>query len=671
MGFFNNLFKPKYENSDHKKREEAAKELTDEEILIKLALNDPNPFVREAAIANPYLKNEDVLISIAKSNRGYRERSLAVKKITNEKVLFNILQNDDSTDVCQSAAYNPNLKSEETLGYVAKKRLTYYTHREKVIEKINDEKILCEIAKYADSPTDPEHHSSNPPPEYIIAEHAFLKVKDKELILDIAINSRYSVIRKKALEKIDREEDLIRALDSEYSDTKIKVINIISDENLLTDVCLNDESSSVRLEATNKLSNPETLKTLATSDESYIVRQEAINNPNLNDMDTLIEIINNDKDRRVCDTAIKKINEIISLQKNSNDLKKIVKNANDDEIRIKAMENIDDEKFLKEILESTSGEIIHNKVSEVLLKKYLDSSLSFSYVKNIIINEIDDKSITTEKEVDDKIKSFKELIDKYNITVNSIDTSKYYNDDLISFETLNTTTNSIYDLGEYDILIILNDGTNITSWAEIFLSEIPYEDIIFISEDLSKTDNLEKRYFDEYISYDVEYDDYYLEGENKRPCHAEVYSCGNKFKNVVAIVCQNLNSDIESIDYMFTCCESLTTISGLDTWNTSNLKSMRYTFAGCESLENIANLADLDTSSLEDISSIFGRYYIPIHEKISYNTAYVLDGVRNNSKTSFACGKIRNVKEKLNKWDMSNIVEKSDAFSGCVDYKNE
>ena len=149
-----------------------------------------------------------------------------------------------------------------------------------------------------------------------------------------------------------------------------------------------------------------------------------------------------------------------------------------------------------------------------------------------------------------------------------------------------------------------------------------------------------------------------------------IYSCGNRFKNVVAIVCQNLTSDIESIDYMFTCCESLTTISGLDTWNTSNLKSMRYTFAGCESLENIANLEDLDTSSLQDISNIFGRYNVPIHEKISYNTAYVLDGVRNYSKTSFACEKIRNVKEKLNKWDMSNIVEKSDAFSGCVDLED-
>ncbi|MBQ6219366.1 MAG: BspA family leucine-rich repeat surface protein [Methanosphaera sp.] len=670
MGFFNNLFKPKYENTDYKKREEAAKELTDEDILIKLALDDPHPNVREAAIANPCLRNEDVLISIAKSNSSYRERRLAVKKITDEKVLFYILQNDDSTDVCKSAAHNPNLKSEETLGYVAKKRFTYYTYREKLIEKINDEKILCDIAKYADSPTNPERHYTNPPPKDIIAECAFLKVKDKELILDIAMNSDYHLIRNKALDKIDREEDLIRALDSEYYDIRGKVIKIISDENLLTDVSLNDESSSVRIEATKKIRNPETLRTIATSDESYIVRQKAINNPNLKDVDTLIEIINNDNDRRVRDTAIEKINKIISLQNNQNDLKKIVKNANNDEIRITAMENIDDENFLKEILESTSGETIHNKVSKVLLKKYLDSSISFSYVKNIIKNEIDDKSITTEKEVDDRIKSFKELIDKYNLTVNSIDTSKYYNDDLISFETLNNSTDSIYDLGEYDVLIILNDGTNVTSWFEIISSEIPYEDIIFISEDLSKTDNLKKRYFDEYVSYNVEYYDYYREGENKRPCHAEVYSCGNRFKNVVAIVCQNLTSDIESIDYMFTCCESLTTISGLDTWNTSNLKSMRYTFAGCESLENIANLEDLDTSSLQDISNIFGRYNVPIHEKISYNTAYVLDGVRNYSKTSFACEKIRNVKEKLNKWDMSNIVEKSDAFSGCVDLED-
>ena len=50
MSFFGNLFKPKYESSDRNKRIEAAEELTDEEILIKLALHDPDDTVRRIAV---------------------------------------------------------------------------------------------------------------------------------------------------------------------------------------------------------------------------------------------------------------------------------------------------------------------------------------------------------------------------------------------------------------------------------------------------------------------------------------------------------------------------------------------------------------------------------------------------------------------------------------------
>ena len=38
---------------------------------------------------------------------------------------------------------------------------------------------------------------------------------------------------------------------------------------------------------------------------------------------------------------------------------------------------------------------------------------------------------------------------------------------LKEFEKLNTTTKSIYDLGNLKVLIILKDGTNLTSWDDV------------------------------------------------------------------------------------------------------------------------------------------------------------------------------------------------------------
>ena len=49
-------------------------------------------------------------------------------------------------------------------------------------------------------------------------------------------------------------------------------------------------------------------------------------------------------------------------------------------------------------------------------------------------------------------------------------TNNFYNRDLIEFEELNHTTSSIYNLDNFNVLLILKDGTNLTSW-DVFKSE--------------------------------------------------------------------------------------------------------------------------------------------------------------------------------------------------------
>ena len=52
-------------------------------------------------------------------------------------------------------------------------------------------------------------------------------------------------------------------------------------------------------------------------------------------------------------------------------------------------------------------------------------------------------------------------------------------DYLKEFEQMNETTESVFDLGEHELLIVLNDGTNLTSWDDVD----DLNDVLYISED--------------------------------------------------------------------------------------------------------------------------------------------------------------------------------------------
>lgn len=52
---------------------------------------------------------------------------------------------------------------------------------------------------------------------------------------------------------------------------------------------------------------------------------------------------------------------------------------------------------------------------------------------------------------------------------------------LKEFEQMNETTESVFDLGEHELLIVLNDGTNLTSWDDVG----DFNDVLYIIEDFS------------------------------------------------------------------------------------------------------------------------------------------------------------------------------------------
>lgn len=193
-----------------------------------------------------------------------------------------------------------------------------------------------------------------------------------------------------------------------------------------------------------------------------------------------------------------------------------------------------------------------------------------------------------------------------------------YNNDLKDFENLNITTPSIYNLGEYKVLIILKDGTNLSSWDNVEY----LRDILYISEDLSGVDNLSKYYYE----------------KNKQ--NYSNFSHINPFRKLKAIVAQNVESKVTSLDYMFYKLDNITTITGLNSWDTNSVVDMRFLFAECENLEVISGIGSFNIGNVRNMNSMF-----------------------------YGCEKLSNFSS-LKSWDVKDVLDMDYMFGGCSSFND-
>lgn len=159
----------------------------------------------------------------------------------------------------------------------------------------------------------------------------------------------------------------------------------------------------------------------------------------------------------------------------------------------------------------------------------------------------------------------------------------FYNEDLVDFEKLNTTTKSIYELGDTNCLIILKNGENLTDFSEVK----DLTDIIYISQDLSGENDLSSYFFHKKFSFS-RYGD-------------------NLLKNVKVIVALNVQSSVTSLKFMFYDLKSLKTVSGLDSWDTSNISDLSGMFAYCTNLETVNGLESFDVGNVKNMQYMFKR----------------------------------------------------------------
>ena len=225
------------------------------------------------------------------------------------------------------------------------------------------------------------------------------------------------------------------------------------------------------------------------------------------------------------------------------------------------------------------------------------------------------------------------------------------------FEKLNTAVSSIYGLGESCVLIILNDGTNLTSWSEVG----DKSDVLFVSESLSNVDDLTGRYADlnnlkAIVISDIADGVTSMEGMF-RNCF--------RLSGIKMINCDT--SNVRKMNGMFLECNNLSDISFLADWDVSGVEDMSSMFDVCFSLGDISPLAGWDVSNLKDASSMFNDCHTL--ENISAFRNWDVSSLSNIRSMFADCNYLRDLSS-LSGWDVSMVCDMESLFDGC-DYLDD
>ena len=200
-------------------------------------------------------------------------------------------------------------------------------------------------------------------------------------------------------------------------------------------------------------------------------------------------------------------------------------------------------------------------------------------------------------------------------------------DYLKEFERRNETTESVFDLEELGLLIILNDGTNLTSWEDVN----DLGEVLYVSADLSfekshfaycDCENAEvmilKNYTDpsELGRYNLKFGFssdslmafYAINWDTSR--ETSMNDWFNQCYSLEYVYLENWDtSGVKSFWGMFADCCNLKTLEGIKDWDLSSAENMESMFESCISLEDISPLSDWDMSSLENIFEMFRDCY--------------------------------------------------------------
>jgi len=218
-------------DSDDGVRFEATRRLDDEDVLTDIAVNDPKASIRSAAVNNPHLYNERILIKAALNDVVDYVRQGAIHKITNEIVLSRIARQDESKVV--------RLDAKNRLKEINPRSV--YLIEDPLFAGDND---LIKVAKDAIN-----LHSR-------IA--AIKEIKDSSVLKDFALNdSKWRVRQAAAQNTCLVESQILASLALNDSSPRVRKAAFLNpnfnDTNALEKISLNDTNESNRYFALKKL----------------------------------------------------------------------------------------------------------------------------------------------------------------------------------------------------------------------------------------------------------------------------------------------------------------------------------------------------------------------------------------------------------------------------------
>jgi tetratricopeptide (TPR) repeat protein len=251
-------------------RSTATEKLTDPLVLAEIARTDRHEEVRcsawkmlgtaEREAVKPWISSDAVseirdnalLIRIARNAGAFYVRQKAVEKIADQDVLAAIAGTDENSSV-REAAVN-KISDQSLLVEIVRKSYSNSIDCEAAIEKIDDLVVLAEIAR---------NHSN-----CSSRSAAVKKLTDLDLLADIAKSDDNPYVRKTALEKVEDQSLLvsIAKTDSEREVRKAAVKKLV-DLNVLAEIAKKDADMRVRDTAAKRM---ESLKPRAASDKGQV-----------------------------------------------------------------------------------------------------------------------------------------------------------------------------------------------------------------------------------------------------------------------------------------------------------------------------------------------------------------------------------------------------------------
>ena len=229
--------------------------------------------------------------------------------------------------------------------------------------------------------------------------------------------------------------------------------------------------------------------------------------------------------------------------------------------------------------------------------------------------------------------------------------------DLYDFEHLNTTTESIYELREFNVLIVLTNGTNLTNWKDVENRE----DILYISEDLFGETNIEGRY-----SGMVNLEAVVTFGVGNITSTKDMFSGCESLVEIASLDKWDVSS-VTDVSNMFDGCSSLEDISALENWNMSNVVDMSCMFRGCSSLVEISALENWDVSHVEDMHYLFADcVYL---KDISALSKWDVSSVKDAACLFEFCTSLESISA-LKKWNLVNAFNITALFRSCARLKD-